>query len=42
MREMSAAFDVKMRRYLSYFDKKLGILANFHGDRLDVRPVRIP
>ena len=42
VREMSAAFDVKMRRYLSHFDKKLGLLANFHGERLDVRPVRIP
>jgi GxxExxY protein len=42
VREMSTAFDVKMRRYLSHFDKKLGLLANFHGERLDVRPVRIP
>ncbi len=42
VREMSPAFTVRMRRYLDYFGKKLGLLANFHGKRLDVRPVRIP
>ena len=42
VREMSPAFDVRMRRYLHHFDQKLGLLANFHGERLDVRPVRIP
>lgn len=42
VREMGKAFDTKMRRYLNHFDKKLGILANFHGERLDIRPVRIP
>jgi len=42
VREMSPAFDVTMRRYLSHFNKKLGLLANFHGERLDIRPVRIP
>jgi GxxExxY protein len=42
VREMSPAFDVRMRRYLGYFGKKLGLLANFHGQRLDVRPVRVP
>ncbi len=42
VREMSGAFDVRMRRYLSHFDKKLGLLANFHDERLDIRPVRIP
>jgi GxxExxY protein len=42
VREMSPAFDVRMRHYLKHFDKKLGLLANFHGERLDVRPVRIP
>ena len=42
VREMSPAFDVRMRRYLNHFDQKLGLLANFHGERLDVRPVRIP
>ena len=42
VKEMSLAFDVKMRHYLDHFDKKLGLLANFHGKRLDVRPVRIP
>lgn len=41
VREMSPAFDTKMRRYLSHFGQKLGLLANFHGERLDVRPVRI-
>ena len=41
VREMSPAFDVRMRRYLSHFGKKLGMLANFHGERLDVRIVRI-
>ena len=42
VKEMSLAFDVKMRRYLDQFDKKLGLLVNFHGKRLDARPVRIP
>ena len=42
VKEMDSAFDVKMRHYLDHFDKKLGLLANFHGKRLDVRPVRIP
>ena len=41
VREMSPAFDVRMRRYLGHFDKKLGLLANFHGERLSVRPVRV-
>ena len=41
VREMSPAFDAKMRRYLNHFGLKLGLLANFHGDRLDTRPVRI-
>jgi len=41
VREMSPAFDVRMRRYLSHFDQKLGLLANFHGERLDIRLVRI-
>jgi len=42
VRDMGAAFDTRMRRYLSHFDKNLGLLANFHGERLDIRPVRIP
>jgi len=42
VREMSAAFDVRMRRYLRHFGKQLGLLANFHGERLDIRPVRLP
>jgi GxxExxY protein len=42
VREMGPAFDVRMRRYLSCFDKKLGLLANFHGERLIIRPVRVP
>jgi len=41
VREMSPAFDIRMRRYLSHFDKKLGLLTNFHAERLDVRPVRV-
>ena len=41
MRNMSAAFDIRMRRYLSHFNQKLGLLANFHGERLQIRPVRI-
>ena len=41
VREMSSAFDVRMRRYLDHFRKKLGLLANFHGERLDIRLVRI-
>jgi len=42
VRDMSPAFDLRMQRYLRHFDKKLGLLANFHGERLNVRPVRIP
>lgn len=42
VREMSLAFDVRMRRYLTHFGQQLGLLANFHGERLDIRPVRIP
>ena len=42
VREMGEAFDVRMRRYLSHFGLRLGLLANFHGERLDIRPVRIP
>jgi len=41
VKEMNSTFDVRMRRYLDQFDKKLGLLANFHGERLDVRPVRV-
>lgn len=42
VREMGEAFDVRMRRYLNRFDKRLGLLANFHGERIDIRPVRSP
>lgn len=42
VREMSPAFNLRMRRYLCHFNRKLGLLANFHGERLDIRPVRIP
>jgi hypothetical protein len=42
VREMSPAFDARMRHYLRHFDTKLGLLVNFHGKRLDIRPVRIP
>jgi len=41
VREMTQAFDTRMRCYLKYFGKKLGLLANFHGERLDVRVVRV-
>lgn len=41
VREMGRAFEVRMQRYLRHFDKRLGLLANFHGERLDVRPVRM-
>jgi GxxExxY protein len=41
VRDMNAAFEMKMRRYLEHFDKKLGLLVNFHGERLDVQPVRV-
>jgi GxxExxY protein len=41
VREMGPAFDVRMKHYLRHFDMKLGLLANFSSERLDVRPVRI-
>ena len=41
VRQMTRAFATRMRRYLRYFDKELGLLASFYGDRLDIRPVRI-
>ena len=41
VREMTDAFETRMRRYLKHFDKELGLLANFYGERLDIRPVRI-
>jgi len=41
VREMGAVFDTRMRHYLSHFGKKLGLLANFHGERIEIRPVRI-
>jgi len=41
VREMDGGFDSKMRGYLRHFDKKLGLLANFHGKRLVIRPIRI-
>ncbi|HOT90139.1 MAG TPA: GxxExxY protein [Anaerolineae bacterium] len=39
--EMTGAYDVRMRRYLDYFGMQLGLLANFHGEQLEVRPVRV-
>ena len=42
VRDMTPAFDVRMRRYLGHLGLKLGLLANFHGERLDIRPVRFP
>lgn len=41
VRQMTDAFETRMRRYLKYFDKELGLMANLNGDRLDIRPVRI-
>jgi GxxExxY protein len=41
VRQITDAFETRMRRYLKYFDKELGLLANFYGDRLDIRPVRV-
>jgi hypothetical protein len=38
--QITDAFETRMRRYLEYFDKELGLLANFYGDCLDIRPVR--
>ena len=35
------AFETQMRRYLRYLGKELGLLANFHGERLVVTPVRL-
>ena len=42
VREINSAFEVRIRHYLDHFDKKLGLLANFHGERLAIRSVRIP
>lgn len=42
VRDMGPAFDLRMRRYLGQLGMKLGILANFHGERLDIRPIRFP
>ena len=41
VRQMTDAFETRMRQYLNYFDKESGLLANFHGERLDIRPVRV-
>jgi len=40
-RDLSAAFDERMRRYLDHLRLKLGLIANCHGERLEVRPVRV-
>ncbi|RLC82355.1 MAG: hypothetical protein DRJ03_04330 [Chloroflexi bacterium] len=42
VREINSAFEVRIRHYLDHFDKKLGLLVNFHGERLAIRSVRIP
>lgn len=42
VREINSAFEVRIRHYLDHFDKKLGLLVNFHGERLEIRSVRIP
>jgi GxxExxY protein len=41
VREATPAFETRMRRYLKHFGKKLGLLANFHGERLEIRLVRL-
>jgi GxxExxY protein len=41
VRQVTGAFETRMCRYLEHFGKKLGLLANFHGERLDIRPVRV-
>jgi GxxExxY protein len=41
VRQVTDAFETRMRRYLKHFGKELGLLANFHGERLDIRPVRV-
>jgi GxxExxY protein len=41
VRRMGSTFVSRMRHHLGHFDKKLGLLANFHGERLDVQPVRV-
>lgn len=35
------AFVSRMRHYLDHYEMRLGLLANFHGQRLHVQPVRI-
>jgi hypothetical protein len=35
------AFATQMRRYLKYLGRKLGLLANFYGERLVATPVRL-
>lgn len=41
VRAMTEDFTSRMRRYLGYFGKELGLMANFYGERLDIRPVRV-
>lgn len=41
VRDMGQAFDRRMRLYMDHFGLKLGLLANFHGERPDIRPVRV-
>ena len=41
VRQVTDAFITRMRRYLKYFDKELDLLANFYGERLDIRGVRL-
>lgn len=41
VRDMGAAYDTRMRRYLDCLRLKLGLLANCHDERLEIRPVRV-
>jgi len=40
VREIAPSFVARMRHYLDHFDKPVGLLANFHAQRLQVRIVR--
>ena len=41
LREVSEAATGRLKAYLRCLDLKLGLLANFHGTRLTITPVRI-
>ena len=41
LREVGEAVTVRLKAYLRRLDLKLGLLANFHGTKLTITPVRI-